>query len=169
MREEREAGEVEQRDVKEAAQGEGGEEGDVGEVPGGVARQVEGGEDDGGAGHSDQVQAKHGQLALKSPHITGARAPLSSRPPGVGLQVPGGGQQEEEDGQDDGGRPGPPSLLWAGDVREIGSGRTFHPSRPADTSVLSPVWPSLAPAARCRAGTGVTKAGPGWSGEEIQK
>ena len=70
MREESEGVDVEQRDVEEAASREGGEEGDVGEVPGGVASEVEGGEDDGGAGHSDQVEAKHRQLAVKSPHIT---------------------------------------------------------------------------------------------------
>ena len=102
MREESQAGDVEERDMKEAAKGEGGEEGDVGEVPGGVARQVEGGEDDGGAGHSDQVQTKHGQLAVKSPHITGASSALSSiSPPGVRLQVAGRGEQQEEDGHDD--------------------------------------------------------------------
>ena len=76
---------------------EGSEDSDVGEVPGRVPSQVEGGEDDGGAGNSDQVEAKHRQLAVKSPHIAGAKTGLSPRPPVVSLQVPGLGQEEEED------------------------------------------------------------------------
>ena len=69
VREEGEGGEVEQRDMEEAAQREGGQDGDVGEVPGGVAGEVEGGEEGGGAGHSHQVEAEHRQLAVKSPHV----------------------------------------------------------------------------------------------------
>ena len=134
MREEAEGVDVEHRDVEEAAHREGGEDGDVGEVPGRVPSQVEGGEDDGGAGHSDQVEAKHRQLAVKSPHIAGAKTGLSPRPPVVSLQVPGLGQEEEEDGHDD--RAGLPLLPLLGQcyLRAISSRRTLHLRFPTSSS-----------------------------------